>query len=700
MKLSLKNRFLLPTIGLLILGMGMSMLISYLNARKALDTVIKAQITQTAATLDETLTSWIERSQLDLTIWSTMKVYQTAVQDTFAGKAAQKAASDELATLREKYTLYESLSVVNAQGDVVASSSPDLIGTANLADQHAIQEALKGAVFFSDVMPGSITGNPVCMIAAPLKERDAIVGVLLGVVDVVYLGQTYVAPVKIGQSGYAYLLDDNGLVIAYPDKTQLLKLDMRAYDFGQAIMEEQHGIIAYTWEGTARIAAFQRSEVTGWTVVVTAVVQEIFAPIQTMRTINLTVAAGVILFIAFIIVLLVQSITKPITTGVQFARSIAKGDLTVTIDMTSQDEIGRLVEALREMVTKLREMVTNVKQAAGNVTDGSQMLSANASRMSQGAAEQAAATEEASASIEQMLSTIRQNTENATRTEKIALKAAEDANFSGEAVGEAVVAMQEIAEKIAIIETITNQTRVLSLNATIEAAKAQEYGKGFAVVAAEVRSLAEHSQEAASEITKLVNTSVAISERAGDMLTKLVPDIQRTAELVQEISAASREQSMGAEQINRAILQLDQVTQQNVATSQEMANMAEELTTQAEDLQQEMALFKTEKTASKTDELAAMVQELTAQAEQLQKVIAVAKAQEQALEKTNAEHVAPQATSARTTAAAKPGGSDSELSEVSEEHAEEEEPSTARPRVGLNFSANIEDAQDEEFERY
>ena len=416
--------------------------------------------------------------------------------------------------------------------------------------------------------------------------------------------------------------------------------------------------MTYIWEDKPRIAAFERSDVTGWIVVVTAIEQEILAPIQTMRTVNFTFAVGVILVTAVIIVLLVQSITKPITKGVQFARSIAKGDLTVAIDMTSKDEIGRLVEALREMVTRLREMVTNVKQAAGNVTNGSQTLSAHAAQMSQGSAEQAAATEEASASIEQMLSTIRQNTQNASRTEQIAQKAAEDARLTGEAVAEAVTAMQEIAEKIAIIETITNQTRVLSLNATIEAAKAQEYGKGFAVVAAEVRSLAERSQEAASEITKLVKTSVTISERAGSMLTKLVPDIQRTAELVQEISAASREQSMGAEQINRAILQLDQVTQQNVATSEEMAGMAEELRAQAKHLQQEMTSFKTEKTESKTGELAAIVQDLTAhQADQLQKIIALMKAEEQNWAGTDtARHI----TSPHTNSVARSGSSSSE----------------------------------------
>lgn len=677
MKLSLKNKFLLPTIALLILGMGTSMLISYINARKTLDGTIKSQITQTAATINENLTSWIKRSQLDLSIWSTMKVYQTALQDTFAGKAAQKAASEELATLRDKYKLYESLSVVNSQGNVVASSAPDLIGAENMAEYPAFQEALKGQEVLSNVTASRVTRTPVCTIATPLKERDTIIGVFLGVIDLVYLSQIYIHPVKVGQSGYAYLLDQQGVVIAYPDQTQLLKLNFQEYDFGREMLEKREGVVTYDWQGKTKVAAFQRSEVTGWTVAVGAIVEEIFAPIQMMRNINLMVACAVILVTGIIIVLLVQSITKPITTGVHFARSIASGDLTATIGIVSHDEIGRLIDALREMVAKLREMVTNVKHAARNVADGSQALSASAAEMSQGAAQQASASEEASASIEQMLSTIRQNSDNAMQTEKIALQAADDARASGDAVTNAVKAMQAIAEKIAVIETITNQTRMLSLNATIEAAKAEGYGKGFAVVAAEVRSLAERSQNAASEITKLVHTSVEIAENAGVRLQKLVPDIQKTAELVQEISAASREQNTGAEQIGRAIVQLDQVTQQNVATSENMATMAEELTAQANHLQQEMAAFKTEKTESKTEELAAMVQELTAQTEQLQKLIALTKAEEQSKGKIPEKNTAGQTQSATEIKSniPSPVSSDENVSKIG-------------------------DVRDEEFERY
>jgi methyl-accepting chemotaxis protein len=196
--------------------------------------------------------------------------------------------------------------------------------------------------------------------------------------------------------------------------------------------------------------------------------------------------------------------------------------------------------------------------------------------------------------MEQMVSNIRQNADNALQTEKIAIEAAENARASGQVVTDAVNAMREIARKVAIIQDITRQTRMLSLNATIEAVRAQEHGKGFAVVASEVRSLAEQSQSAATEITQLASSSVTIAEKAGDMLTKLVPEIQKTAELVQEISAASSEQHSGAGQINRAIQQLDQVTQQNSATSEEIAAMAEGLAEQANMLQSTITFFKTD----------------------------------------------------------------------------------------------------------
>ena len=274
----------------------------------------------------------------------------------------------------------------------------------------------------------------------------------------------------------------------------------------------------------------------------------------------------------------------------EVAESIAAGDLEVSAKERSPED--KLMRALNTMIDNLTRVVENVKNTAEGVTNGSQELSSSSEQLSQGATEQAASAEEASSSMEEMSANIKQNAENSQQTEKIALKSAEDAKEGGKAVGETVTAMKEIAGKISIIEEIARQTNLLALNAAIEAARAGEHGKGFAVVASEVRKLAERSQSAAGEISELSGRSVKVAEKAGEMLSKILPDIQKTAELVQEITAASNEQNSGAEQINSAIQQLNQIIQQNASASEEMASTAEELSGQAEQLQQIIAFFK------------------------------------------------------------------------------------------------------------
>ena len=275
-------------------------------------------------------------------------------------------------------------------------------------------------------------------------------------------------------------------------------------------------------------------------------------------------------------------------TGV--AQEIAHGNLAVTVkERSAEDE---LMQALSLMLEKVSEVVSNVLSASDQVASGSDALTTTSEQISQGATEQAASAEEVSSSMEQMMSNIKQNADNAQQTEKISVKSAEDAKEGGKAVGETVAAMKEIATKISIIEEIARQTNMLALNAAIEAARAGEHGKGFAVVAAEVRRLAERSQNAAGEINRLSASSVQISEHAGEMLSKMVPDIQKTADLVQEISAASKEQDSGAEQINKAIQQLDQVIQQNASASEEMSSTSEELSAQAQQLLEIMSFFK------------------------------------------------------------------------------------------------------------
>jgi methyl-accepting chemotaxis protein len=273
------------------------------------------------------------------------------------------------------------------------------------------------------------------------------------------------------------------------------------------------------------------------------------------------------------------------------SEEIAKGNLTVAIRERSPQD--KLMQALGAMVSGLTQTVSDIRSIAGEVAAASQSISTASIQVSKGASAQAAAAEEASSSMEEMVSNIKQNADNAQQTDKIANKSARDAQESGKSVLEAVAAMKEIANKISIIEEIARQTNLLALNAAIEAARAGEHGKGFAVVAAEVRKLAERSQKAAGEINQLSANTLKVSEKSGEMLDKLVPDIQRTAELVQEITAASKEQDTGAEQINKALQQLEQVIQQNASASEEMASTTEELTGQSDQLVSALSFFHT-----------------------------------------------------------------------------------------------------------
>ncbi|EPC00494.1 hypothetical protein L861_06025 [Litchfieldella anticariensis FP35 = DSM 16096] len=318
---------------------------------------------------------------------------------------------------------------------------------------------------------------------------------------------------------------------------------------------------------------------------------------RTMMLAILALAVLVAMGVAFWIIL---DVTRQLGGEPAYAqeimREIAAGNLDVAVATRKGDD-SSLLAAARDMAARLREVVGEVTGAVRNVASGSQEMAATAEQLSQGATEQAASSEEASSSMEQMTANIQQSADNAAQTESIARDTAIDAEASGRAVTKAVGAMETIAEKILIVQEIARQTDLLALNAAVEAARAGEHGRGFAVVAAEVRKLAERSQAAAQEISGLSGDTVKVAQSAGEMLTKLVPDIKKSAELIAEISAASNEQNAGAAQINVAIQQLDKVTQQNTSASEEMSATAEELSTQAEQLQAAIAYFRLDEQA-------------------------------------------------------------------------------------------------------
>jgi methyl-accepting chemotaxis protein len=309
------------------------------------------------------------------------------------------------------------------------------------------------------------------------------------------------------------------------------------------------------------------------------------------RTLMITFSVGGVIIGILLGFVISRAITQPLVQAVAVANRLSEGDLTVQIEVNSEDETGQLLTAMKTMAQKLTMTITDVRSATQNLTSASEQVSATAQSISQSASEQAASVEQTSASVEEMSASINQNTENAKVTNAMSTKAAKEAVEGGDSVKATVVAMNSIAGKISIIDDIAYQTNLLALNAAIEAARAGEHGKGFAVVAAEVRKLAERSQVAAQEIGELAQNSVGTAEKAGKLLDDIVPSIKKTSDLVQEISAASEEQSSGASQINNAMEQLNQITQQSASTSEELAATSEEMSGQAEQLQETMNFF-------------------------------------------------------------------------------------------------------------
>jgi len=299
-----------------------------------------------------------------------------------------------------------------------------------------------------------------------------------------------------------------------------------------------------------------------------------------------------LLFSVGMVYWIVRSITSSLNEATELIVKVSQGDLTVNIVNTSKDEIGDLLDQFKGMVEKLKEIIGVVTSGSNNIASASFQMSSSAQQLSEGASNQASSVEEISSSMEEMTANIQQNTSNSRQTEKISTQAASDIIISKASVIETVNSMKTIASKISIIGEISRQTNLLALNAAVEAARAGEHGRGFAVVAAEVRKLAERSQLAATEIDEVSGKSVDIAQKSGEMLNGVVPNIQKTSDLVMEITASSVEQSSGADQINSAIQNLNNVVQENAATAEEMAAGAEELSTQAEQLQDAISFFK------------------------------------------------------------------------------------------------------------
>lgn len=478
--------------------------------------------------------------------------------------------------------------------------------TANLSTRDYFKDIMvdgKPYVISNPVISKS-TGKKRCNIAVAVKgANDQTVGILAGSVIISKMADI-VANMDIGETGYGYIIDNNGVIVAHLNEEMVMKFNLKEADqngykglsaIGNDMQSNEFGIADYYDQDNTELHLIYKNipESPNWKLGVVVPWVEIAKGINQLFRNLIIFFVLLLLFLSSVLYILANKlIVNPIDELRKYTDKLSEGHLDIEKKINTNDEIGKMAQSLDVTVKKFRDIITEIKSASGTVAHSSESIKDSADTITRGANDQASSAEEVSATMEEMAANINQSSDNAKETERIAVFASAGVEQGNKSAEVSVKSMQDIAEKIMVINEIAMQTNILALNAAVEAARAGELGKGFAVVAAEVRKLAERSKDASDEISHLTENGVKVSKEAGMQLAELVPEMKKTADLVREISASSAEQTTGAEQINQSLQQLSIITQNNSESASTLATSAHDLSQKADDLAELIAFFK------------------------------------------------------------------------------------------------------------
>ncbi|TKB08566.1 methyl-accepting chemotaxis protein [Desulforhopalus sp. IMCC35007] len=605
MKNSIKYKILVPAALLIAVGMAIASITYYSKAKTALEASVTSQLEESVAMVSKFLEAWLVERELNVKNWSKEKDVRTAFKTDFLGKASRKTLSLKLQDLRKDYKYFANIALADLDGNIIVSDLDEQIDKVNISGDRYYKEAVQGNFVVSEIGKGAMVNTPVFTMASPVHNDDKLLGVIFAVLDLTAFNEEYIDPITVGQSGYAYMMNAEGLVLAHPDKTKVGQENFGTFDFGKRMLDQKDGVIDYEFEGVKKIVSFKTIPDIGWTVAINAPQAEVYAPVKKLGRLTLVISLVIVAIAVAIMVIVAGVIVKSLNLVVAGLKDAADGDgdLTKRLAISSKDELGLLAHWFNVFVEKLQRIMADVAGYSGQLNNSSAELLLVSKEMSRGTAEisertasvsnaaemmssnmssVAAAAEQSStnigmvsAAVEEMTATISEIAENTEKTRISSGQAVARTQKASDNVSNLSSSAQEIGKVVEAINEISEQTNLLALNATIEAARAGDAGKGFAVVASEIKELARQTSAATLEIKAKIDGIQSSTRDTVAEIGEITASISSVSSMIETVAAAVEEQSVTTKEIASNVVQaslgMQEVTE-NVSQSSVVAN--------------------------------------------------------------------------------------------------------------------------------